>query len=182
MTSVIPLPSEETLIARARTGDWEALESLYRSYATPVHHLAWRLCRSPEDAEDVLQETFIEVARSIGGYRGEGPLLGWIKRIAASKALMRLRKERRGLLEALPEGDDWAPTVDTAAPAVRIDAERALAQLSATARVVVWLHDVEGYTHEQIGACMGKSASFSKSQLARAHVKMREALVGDPPQ
>ena len=184
MTSVLAFPSEETLIARARGGDWAALESLYRTYQTPVFNLAWRLCRSREDAEDVLQETFIEVARSIGAYRGEGPLIAWIKRIAASKALMRLRRDKRNAADPLPDSDDLLPTAITAPPAARVDLERALtqlSQLSATARVVVWLHDVEGYTQDQIAAAMGKTASFSKSQLARAHVRLREQLGAEAP-
>ncbi len=179
MNSVLAFPSEESLISRARGGDWEALESLYRSYQTPVFNLAWRLCRSREDAEDVLQETFIEVARSIGAYRGDGSLIAWIKRIAASKALMRLRKDKRTAADPLPDADDLPsghPAAPAAPPAARVDLERALTQLTATARAVVWLHDVEGYTHDQIAAAMGKTASFSKSQLARAHVRLREQL------
>jgi len=57
-----------------------------------------------------------------------------------------------------------------------IDLERAFEQLTDTSRAVVWLHDVEGYTHEEIGELMGKSVSFSKSQLARAHVRLRGML------
>jgi len=181
MNSVLAFPSEELLISRARGGDWEALESLYRAYQAPVFSLAWRLCRSREDAEDVLQETFIEVARSIGAYRGDGPLIAWIKRIAASKALMRLRKDKRTAADPLPDSDDLLPAPPAAPPAARVDLERALTQLSATARAVVWLHDVEGYTHDQIAAAMGKTASFSKSQLARAHVRLRERLGAEAP-
>ena len=88
------LPNAETVVARARTGDPAALETLYRAYEVPVYNLARRICRTTEDAEDVLQETFFEVCRSIGRYREEGSLWGWIRTIAASKALMRLRRNK----------------------------------------------------------------------------------------
>jgi RNA polymerase sigma-70 factor (ECF subfamily) len=142
----ISLAVPDILVARAKSGDLEALEALYRAFETPVYTLALRVLRRPEDAEDVLQETFLEVVRSIKQYRGEGHLWGWIRQIAASGV-----------------------------PA-RIDLERAFERLSETSRAVVWLHDVEGYTHEEIAEQMGKTVSFSKSQLARAHARLRRML------
>src|SRR5437773_11533669 len=90
----ISLAVPDLLVARAKSGDLEALEALYRAFETPVYNLALRVLRVPEDAEDVLQETFLEVVRSIKQYRGEGHLWGWIRQIAASKALMRIRRDR----------------------------------------------------------------------------------------
>src|SRR5437660_10693164 len=90
----ISIAVPDILVARAKSGDLEALEALYRAFETPVYHLALRILRSPEDAEDVLQETFLEVVRSIKQYRGEGHLWGWIRQIASSKALMRIRHDR----------------------------------------------------------------------------------------
>ena len=86
---------DDLAIQRAKTGDLEALEQVYRAYEGVVYTLARRICRSPEDAEDVLQETFLEIMKSIGAFRGAGPgsLTAWIKRVAASKALMKLRRE-----------------------------------------------------------------------------------------
>src|ERR671928_1332231 len=88
------LANAETVVARARAGDLEALEALYRAFEVPVYNLARRICRTAEDAEDVLQETFFEVCRSIGKYREEGSLWAWVRTIAASKALMRLRRNK----------------------------------------------------------------------------------------
>ena len=88
------LADAESVVARARQGDETALEALYRAFEAPVYNLARRICRTTEDAEDVLQETFFEVCRSIGRYREEGSLWGWIRTIAASKALMRLRRNK----------------------------------------------------------------------------------------
>src|SRR5712664_3535363 len=146
MTVSLAVP--DVLVARAQAGDEAALEALYRAFETPVYNLARRMLRRPEDAEDVLQETFLEVVRNIKQYRGEGHLWGWVRRIASTKALMRIRR----------------------------DQERAFEGLSETSRAVVWLHDVEGYTHEEIAEQMGKSVSFSKSQLARSHARLRGML------
>jgi RNA polymerase sigma-70 factor (ECF subfamily) len=165
-------------VARAKAGDLEALEELYRAYESPVYNLGRRICGREEDAEEVLQDTFLEVCRSIRKYRGEGSLWGWIRQVAVSKALMLLRRERRRRAAPL---DETALTRGLATPARRepvgsIDLEAALQRLAPTTRAVLWLHDVEGYTHEEIGEMMEKTASFSKSQLSRAHRRLREWL------
>jgi RNA polymerase sigma-70 factor (ECF subfamily) len=167
------LADADRVVARARAGDPDALEQLYRAFEAPVYNLARRICRTTEDAEDVLQETFFEVCRSIGRYREEGSLWGWVRTIAASKALMRLRRNKYRETEELHDEVTGRQREDTA---LRMDLEAALERLSATSRAVVWMHDVEGYTHEEIAAMMGKTPSFSKSQLARAHVRLRRWL------
>ena len=95
--------SSELLLARARRGDFAALEQLYRAYEGPVYNLARRICATPEDAEEVLQESFLEVIRSIGRFRGDGSIWSWIRKIAATKALMRLRSDRVRHAEALED-------------------------------------------------------------------------------
>lgn len=172
------LPADaESVIARARAGDPAALETLYRAYETPAYNLARRICRTAEDAEDVLQEAFFEVCRSIGRYRGEGSIWGWIRTITASKALMRLRRNRYRDADDLDDGAIGDTTAGARTDTLlRMDLEAALERLSETARAVVWLHDVEGYTHDEIAEMMGKTTSFSKSQLARAHGRLRQWL------
>jgi RNA polymerase sigma factor (sigma-70 family) len=167
------LANAESVVARARTGDEAALEELFRAFEVPVYNLARRICRTAEDAEDVLQETFFEVCRSIGKYREEGSLWGWVRRIAASKALMRLRRNKYRETDELQDEVMGNRREDNH---LRMDLEAALERLSETSRAVVWLHDVEGYTHEEIADMMGKTPSFSKSQLARAHVRLRRWL------
>jgi RNA polymerase sigma factor (sigma-70 family) len=167
------LADADRVVARARAGDPDALEQLYRAFEAPVYNLARRICRTTEDAEDVLQETFFEVCRSIGRYREEGSLWGWVRTIAASKALMRLRRNKYRETEELRDEVTGRQREDTA---LRMDLEAALERLTETSRAVVWLHDVEGYTHEEIATMMGKTPSFSKSQLARAHVRLRRWL------
>ena len=174
----ISLAVSDVLVARAKTGDLEALEGLYRAFETPVYNLARRILKNAEDAEDVLQETFLEVVKSIGAYRGDGHLWGWVRQIADSKALMKIRREN---VRAADEFDETT-AAGTPAPAVgtNLDLERALEHLSETGRAVVWMHDVEGYTHEEIAEIMGKTVSFSKSQLARSHARLRKLLAVEP--
>lgn len=175
MAQALVLTDADALLARARTGDLEALELVYRAYESPVYNLARRICRTVEDAEDVLQETFFEVCRSVHQFRGEGSLWGWIRTIAASKALMRLRRNKYRDADELDE-EFHRPANRQDGGGLRMDLEAALERLSETSRAVVWLHDVEGYTHEEIAGMMGKTVSFSKSQLARAHQRLRRWL------
>ncbi len=164
---------DDVAIQRAKTGDLSALEGVYRAYQGMVYTMARRICRTAEDAEDVLQETFVEVCRSIRRFRGgePGSLTAWIKKVAASKALMRVRYEKYRQTDELHEGTGGGERdQDTS---LQLDLETALSRLSDTARAVVWLHDVEGYKHEEIAELMEKTVSFSKSQLSRAHVRLR---------
>ena len=154
------LADAESVVARARQGDETALEALYRAFEVPVYNLARRICRTKEDAEDVLQETFFEVCRSIGRYREEGSLWGWIVRY------IRDTDELHDELVGRRHDETH----------LRMDLEAALERLPEVSRAVVWLHDVEGYTHDEIAGMMGKTPSFSKSQLARAHARLRRWL------
>lgn len=172
--------ADEALLRRVQEGDVDALEALYRAYEGVVFTLGRRLCGTEEAADDVLQETFLEVGRSLGRYRGRGSLEGWIKRICVSKALMRLRRSVRFAHESAESAADLLEARSGSSEAVssRLDIEHAMMRLGDTARVVVWLHDVEGFTHEEIADLLRMSVSFSKSQLSRAHARLR-ALLGD---
>ena len=169
---------DDLSIERARRGEMDALEQIFRAYESMVYTVARRICRSEEDAEDVLQETFLQVCRSMDSFRGDGAgsLTAWIKRIASSKALMKIRREKYRETEELDEELGNGSDLGIGDVGLRMDLETAINRLSDTARAVVWLHDVEGYTHEDIGEMMGKSVSFSKSQLSRAHARLRKWL------
>ncbi len=167
------LADAEAVLPRVVAGDPEAQEALYRAFEVPVYNLARRICRTTEDAEDVLQETFLEVYRSIRRFRGDGSLWGWVRTITASKALMRLRRNKYRDTDELQDEVVPIRREDTA---LRMDLEAALERLPETSRAVVWLHDVEGYTHEEIAGMMSRTVSFSKSQLARAHARLRHWL------
>src|SRR3972149_264190 len=175
---VFGLANADRVLPGVTAGDPAAQEAVYRAFEAPVYNLARRICRTTEDAEDVLQETFLEVFRSIGSFRGDGSLWGWVRTIAASKAFMRLRRNKYRETEELQ--DDVVP-IRREDAALRMDLEAALERLHPTSRAVVWLHDVEGYTHEEIAALMDKTVSFSKSQLARAHVRLRRWLGEEVP-
>ena len=172
------------VLANARLGDTAAQEAIYRAFERPVRTLARRLVPGAAAAEDIAQDVFVEVLTRLEQFEGRGSFAGWVRSIAVSKCLMHLRSPwRRGIdwvdslarpePESVPDGPAASCSPDA------MDLERALARLGETARAVVWLHDVEGYTHAEIGALLGGTASFSKSQLARAHARLRELLEHD---
>lgn len=173
MSPRTPQADAETF-ARACDGDMEAHARLYELFAPMVYTLARRMLAAAAPAEDVLQETFVEVIRHVRTCRGHTELGFWIRRIAVNKCLMHLRsgwvRRQTALSGTEPAASSGADEGED------IALERALGQLSATARAVVLLHDVEGYTHNEIAALTGRTASFSKSQLARAHERLRELL------
>jgi len=155
----------------------DAHARLYETFAPMVYTVARRILASKTLAEDILQETFVEVIRKAGTWRGDAEFGFWVRRIAVNKCLMHLRSSwvtRRIDIDAEPP----SPAPGAAEDGVAL--ERALIALSETARVVVLLHDVEGYTHEEIGRLMGRTTSFSKSQLARAHERLRDLLNDEP--
>ena len=173
---------DPAIVLRASRGDLRAHEIIYRSFSTPVYSLCLRFTRVPAHAEDLLQETFMEVIRSIAQFRGEAALGSWIRRIAVTKALMFLRSAWVSRGQSLDDGYDELSLLpgdghgagDRQDHAIDLDA--ALGRLPAVSRAVVWLHDVEGFTHQEIAALMGRTESFSKSQLSRAYQRLRPML------
>ena len=184
MSGFADVKPDGAIIGRARRGDMKAHEVLYRSYRTPVYTLACRMLQNTATAEEVLQETSIEVIRKLSTIRDDGAFGGWVKRIAVNKCLGHLRSgwhrfstQPGDQTEAgayLLEGSDEGRGADRSGG--EIDLTKALSLLAPVARTVVWLHDVEGYTHVEIGRLMNKTTSFSKSQLARAHQRLRDLL------
>ncbi len=182
MSKFADIQIDPAIVKRAARGDPKAHEILYRAYSAPVYSVCLRFTRVPAQAEDLLQETFIEVIRSIAGFRGEAPVGIWIRRIAVSKALMFLRSawHRRG--QSLDDDwDDMLPgSIDGCGnpqqPDQALDLDAALGNLPPVSRAVVWLHDVEGFTHKEIAGLMGRTESFSKSQLSRAYQRLRPML------
>ncbi len=168
----------DSLLARARHGEAAAFEQLYRWFERPVFTLALRLCGDREAAQDVLQDTMLKLIDRLQDFRGDSPFWGWLRQIAVNEALMRLR--RSGKLQREDEFDEAElPAQDCLLPPRSADAatlSAALHQLPDTTRSVIWLYHAEGYTHEEIAAQMGKTISFSKSQLARGTRKLRELL------
>jgi RNA polymerase sigma factor (sigma-70 family) len=183
MSTFLDSAVDSTIVERARAGDEAALAAIYRAFEVAVRTLARRIVTPRAAADDVAQDVFVEVITRLHQYEGRGSFAGWVRSIAVSRCLMHLRspwqRSRRWLddtFDGRPMGSEVADSGAPDDPAAAIDLERALVQLGDQARVVVWLHDVEGYTHAEIGALFGASASFSKSQLARAHERLRGLL------
>lgn len=172
----IDLP--DTLVHRAQRGEASAFEQIYRRFERPVFTLALRLTGQREEAQDVLQDTMFKLFDRIGEFRGDCPFWGWLRQIAVNEALMRLRKRSRQ-----PFADDSDEVEleahDVLLPPAAADAAllaQALGKLPDATRSVIWLYHAEGYTHDEIAALMGKTASFSKSQLARGTRRLRDLL------
>ena len=148
------------------------LEALYRQYADVVYTLAYRITGSREDAEDVLQDLFVGLPRALTGYREQGRFEGWLKRIAARLALMRLRSSRtRSEVSLIDAGD---PPGRESHPLHAIELERAIQSLPESLRVVFVLREVEGFTHAEIGQLLGISEANSATRLNRAWMALRK--------
>jgi RNA polymerase sigma factor (sigma-70 family) len=179
-TFAIDVPA--TLLDRARRGEAAAFEQLYRSFERPVFTLALRLTGRREEAQDVLQDTMMKLLDRIAEFRGDSPFWGWLRQIAVNESLMLLR--RRGRFVAEGEFDESALSdAEQMLPPRAADAAilgRALAAMPGATRSVLWLYHAEGYTHEEIATLMQRTASFSKSQLARGGRRLRQLLEGTP--
>lgn len=167
---------EPQLIQRLQRGELDAFEAIYRRFERAAWTLALRLTGRADVAQEVLQDAMLKAFERARQFRGDAPFAAWLRKLVVNEALMQLRHDRLHVIELL---DDAHLADDTAAPWVRADAatlDRALNRLPDTARAVLWLYHVEGYTHVEIAAQFGRSVSFSKSQLARATRRLRELL------
>jgi RNA polymerase sigma-70 factor (ECF subfamily) len=176
-TFAIDVPA--TLLARARRGEAAAFEQLYRSFERPVFTLALRLTGRREEAQDVLQDTMMKLFDRIADFRGDSPFWGWLRQIAVNEALMLLRRRGKLVVEGAEFDESALSDHEQMLPPRAADAAilgRALEQMPGATRSVLWLYHAEGYTHEEIAAAMGKSLSFSKSQLARGTRRLRALL------
>jgi RNA polymerase sigma-70 factor (ECF subfamily) len=169
---------QPAVVESARKGDPSALAQLYREFGDTVYAMAYRLMASRADAEDVLQDVFLGLPEGLRTYREQGSLEGWIKKVAARTALMKLRSRRSKAEVSL----DFVAAVRAArpesSPGDRVALEVALSQLPSAQRAVFVLKEVDGYGHAEIGAMLGITATASKVRLHRARRKLRELLEG----
>jgi RNA polymerase sigma-70 factor (ECF subfamily) len=167
---------ERELIRLASEGDTRAIRTLYDRYAPRVYAIVRRIAADDDLAQDYAQEAWIRSIRALPTFRGDARFSTWLHRIAVNAALQALRRsEARTRREAQP------PEQIPVAPArrdvlLRKRLEDALDNLPEGMRQVLILHDVEGYTHEEIGDVLGVTSGTSKSQLFKARAKMREML------
>lgn len=169
---------ERNLIARVRAGDGRAERELYDAHVDRVYRLAFRMVGDDDLARDFTQETFIRAFERLEGFRGESALSTWLHTIATSVVLNGLRKVKRFRRREtdLEEAGELPGHSRAADPDLKFKMERAIDALPEKYRMVFVMHDVEGYTHEEIAELMGKTVSFSKSQLARAHTRLKRML------
>jgi RNA polymerase sigma-70 factor (ECF subfamily) len=170
------------LAARCRAGDADAFEELYRQHARRLFGLVFRMTGSADDAEDLLQEVFLQAHRKLSGFRGESTLGTWLYRLAMNHCLDHLRGRQAKMSRATESLDrDEAPEPIAPAPVVppaisRMDLERAIETLPEGCRAAFLLHDVEGFEHREVAAILGISEGTSKSQVHKARMKLRAVL------
>jgi RNA polymerase sigma-70 factor (ECF subfamily) len=173
---------DAALATRIAGGDLSAFEEVYRVHASRLYNLTWRMLNDPADAEDALQEVFLQAFRKIGTFKGESALATWLYRLAMNHCLDRLRsrstRDRRHTesMDANPGPRGEARVAGREIAVSRIDLERAIAKLPEGARAAFLLHDVEGFDHREVGAILGMSEGTSKSQVHKARMKLREWL------
>ncbi len=168
----------DELIARCRSGDRSAHYQLYKLYSKSMYNVGYRITRSEEDAEDVLQEAFINAFRNLDSYRGDATFGAWLKRIVVNKAINALNKRK---YETIPDDEQWDVAEEDVSPEYRDDltverVKESIGKLPDGYRTVLSLYLLEGYDHQEIGEIMGISESTSKSQLNRAKNKLKELL------
>lgn len=167
--------TEHELVRQAKLGEESALQALYQRYAPRVYAVVRRFAGDDAQADDWAQEAWIRAFRALPSFRGDSAFSTWMHRVAVNSALQgRRRRSRHDTREApLPAALPGPPSDPTV---LRISLERAMARLPDGMRKVLVLHDVEGFTHEEIGEMLGIASGTSKSQLFKARAKMREML------
>ena len=169
---------EPLLIRQAIDGDERALRALWTRHAPHIDMVVRRLVgNDPDLAADVAQEVWIQIFRALPSYRGESQFSTWAHRIAVNRTLNALRKTKRlASIETEVNEDSASFEPDTDRSFIAESIEEAAAKLSPGARAVFMLHDVEGYTHEEIANELGITTGGSKSQLFKARAKLRKLL------
>jgi RNA polymerase sigma-70 factor, ECF subfamily len=180
-------PSDRELMGRLAAGDREALEPLMQRHSRRLFRIALAYSRRPDDALDVVQETFVKAFRSASRWDPEGDVAPWLTRIAVNQSIDSYRRaRRRSSLEApLPEGDRWPDAADAISPerhvAGREAAEgiaRALRSLSDTQRAVFVMRHYEEMSLEEISKALDLRLGTVKSSLHRAVLRLRQRLQG----
>jgi RNA polymerase sigma-70 factor, ECF subfamily len=174
-----PQPTDYELAQKAGDGDLTAFEELYRRHFRRVYSLCLRMTANPEEAEDLTQETFIQLHKKIGSFRGDSAFTTWLHRMTVNQVLMHFRRRKSRPEFLTEEGETPAQIVQgtenhNRMPIVdKIVLEDAITKLPPGYRAVFVLHDVEGHEHGEIAKMLGISEGTSKSQLHKARLKLR---------
>jgi len=171
------MQTDELELKRAMKGDEAAMRQLWLRHSPHIDAVVRRLCGDHDVAADVAQEVWIQIFRALPGYRGESQFGTWAHRIAVNRTLNALRRIKRiAKLETDIEDDSAFVEGDTDRTFLAESIDAALVKLSPGARMVFVLHDIEGYTHEEIGDKLGITSGGSKSQLFKARARLRRLL------
>jgi RNA polymerase sigma-70 factor (ECF subfamily) len=171
------MPFDQLDLKRAIAGDERAMQRLWSQHAPHIDAVVRRLCGDPELAADVSQEVWMQIFRALPSYRGDSQFGTWAHRIAVNRTLNALRKIRRlAKLEVDIEDDSAMTEMDSDRTFIAESIEAAMTKLSPGARAVFVLHDIEGYTHGEIGEELGITPGGSKSQLFKARAKLKRLL------
>jgi RNA polymerase sigma-70 factor (ECF subfamily) len=178
--------SEHTLIQRAQRGDQQAFARLFQLHRKRVYSVCLLMTKDLAEAEDLTQEAFLQVFRSVGSFRGDSAFSTWLYRVAVNTVLMKLRRRKTPRVLSLDEPvSSESPSlrrdVGKADPHLsgaidRIALRRAMHELPDGCRKIFVLHEVEGYQHHEIAQMLDCSVGNSKSQLHKAKMKMRDLL------
>jgi RNA polymerase sigma-70 factor, ECF subfamily len=176
--------NDTQLITRVVAGDAAAERELYETYVDRIYRLTFRLAGDDELARDFTQATFIRAFEKIGSFRGDSSLSTWLHSIGMSVALNGLRKTKRQKSREAPmeEGLTVGTVPREAEPDLKERMARAIDALSDKYRAVFVMHDVEGYTHEEISGTLNIPIGTSKSHLFHARSKLRAALADFAPE
>ena len=165
--------SPASLIVEARAGSPNALSALYLEHGAALFRLAYRLVGTREDAEDVVHDVFVGLPEALLRYEERGSFGGWLKRVTARVALMRLRRGKRQREVAI---DATLPTTDPPPDSAKMALQAAVDALPDPLRAVLMLKEVEGYSHAEVGELLGISAGASRVRLNRAMRRLRKTL------
>src|SRR5713226_1506294 len=180
--------NESEAILRAREGDAEGFAYLYDSHRKHVYSVCLRMLKNSADAEDLMQQAFLQVFRKIGTFRGESGFSTWLHRVTINIVLMHLRRHKPAEIPVedlvrhsssgegpLEEGSDnsMLGAID------RLSLMRAIRKLPAGYKKLFLMHDVIGYEHSEIAGLVGCSTGCSKSQVHKARKRLRRLLQGE---
>ena len=182
--------NEEISVDALRRGDRQEFARLVDQYSVPVYRLGLKMLGNEQDAEDILQATFIKALQHISGFEGRSSLATWLYRIAANEALMFLRRKRPSVsLEEEPGDDeselripyafaDWSalPESGMLSAELRGMLDRAIAKLPPRLRVVFLMRDVEGLSIRETSEALNLTETTVKTRLLRARMHLREQL------
>ncbi len=169
----------QEIIDRCREGDPQAQHDLYRLYSKSMFNTAFRICGNQEDAEDALQESFVNAFKHLKSYRGDATFGAWLKRIVVNKSLTIVKKSSSEsiMLQEYSESNEWVNDSLDDIDNYSVEVIRsAIMNLPPGFRSVITLYLFEGYDHEEIGQILGVAESTSKTQYKRAKDKLRMIL------